>query len=40
MGVTEESDKNSLEGSVEFGVEDNVVCEKECHVVLESTCRN
>ena len=40
MGVTEDSDKNSCEGSVGVGVEENVVCENECHVVLEDTCLN
>ena len=40
MGVTKESDKISCEGSVGFGVEDNAVCEIECHVVLEDTSLN
>ena len=40
MGVTEESDENGCEGFVGFGEEDNVVCENECHVVLEDTCLN
>ena len=40
MGVTEESDENGCEGSVGFGEEENVVCENECHVVLEDTCLN
>ena len=40
MGVTEESDENYCEGSVEFDEEDNVVCENECHVVLEDFCLN
>ena len=34
MGVTEESDENSCEGSVGFGEEGNVVCENECHAVF------
>ena len=32
--------KNDCEGYVEFGEEENVVCENECHVVLEDTCLN
>ena len=40
MGVTEESEENGYQGSVGFGEEDNVVCENECHVVLEDTCLN
>ena len=40
MGVTEKSDENCCEGSVGFGEEDNVVCENECHVLLEDTCLN
>ena len=40
MGVAEDSDKSGCEGSVGFGVEENVVCENECHVVLEDTCLN
>ena len=40
IGVTEESDENGYEGSVEFGEENNVECENECHVVLEDTCLN
>ena len=40
MGVAEDSDKNGCEGSVGVGVEENVVCENECHVVLEDTCLN
>ena len=40
MGVAEDSDKNGCEGSVGFGEEENVVCENECHVVLEDTCLN
>ena len=40
MGVAEDSDKNVCEGSVGFGEKENVVCENECHVVLEDTCLN
>ena len=40
MGVVEESDKNGCEGSVGFGEEENVLCQNECHVVLEDTCLN
>ena len=40
MGVTKESVENGCEGSVEFGEEENVVCENECRVVLEDTCLN
>ena len=40
MGVTEESDENGSEGCVGFGEENNLVCENECHVVLEDTCLN
>ena len=40
MGAAEESDKNGCEGSARFGEEENVVCENECHVVLEDTCLN
>ena len=40
MGVTEESNENGCEGSVEFGEENNVECENECHVVLEDTRLN
>ena len=40
VGMTKESDKISCEGSVGFGVEDNAVCEIECHVVLEDTSLN
>ena len=40
MGVTEESEENGCQGSVGFGEEDNVVCENECHVVLEDICLN
>ena len=40
MGVTEESDENGCEGCVGFGEENNLVCENECHVVLEDTCLN
>ena len=40
MGVTEESDETGCEGSVGFGEEENIVCENECHVVLEDTCLN
>ena len=35
--VAEDSDKNGCEGSVGFGQEENVVCENECHVVLDDT---
>ena len=37
MGVTEVSEKNGCVGSVGFGEENNVVCENECHAVLENT---
>ena len=40
MGVAKESVENDCEGCVEFGEEENVVCENECHVVLEDTCLN
>ena len=40
MGAAEESDKNGCEGSARFGEEENVVCENECHVVLDDTCLN
>ena len=40
MGVAEDSDKSGCESSVGVGVEENVVCENECHVVLEDTCLN
>ena len=40
MGVTEEHDENGCQGSVGFGEEDNVVCQDECHVVLEDTFLN
>ena len=40
MGVTEESEENGCQCSVGFGEEGNVVCENECHVVLEDTCLN
>ena len=40
MGVTEESDKNGCDDSVGSGKGDNVVCEKQCHVVLEDTYLN
>ena len=40
MGVAKESVENGCEGCVEFGEEENVVCENECHVVLEDTCLN
>ena len=40
MGVAKESVKNGCEGSLEFGEEENVVCENECHVLLEDTCLN
>ena len=40
MGVAKESDENVCEGFVGFGEEQNVVCENECHVVLEDTCLN
>ena len=35
MSVTEVSDKNGWEGSVEFSDEDNVVSKIKCHVVME-----
>ena len=37
---SDQSVKNGCEGSAEFSVEENVVCENECHVVLEDTCLN
>ena len=40
MGVTEVSEKNGCVGSVGFGEENNVVCENECHAVLENTWLN
>ena len=40
MGVAKESDKNGCKDSVQFGEEENVVCESECHVVLEDPCLN
>ena len=40
MGVTKKSDENDYEGSVGFGEEDKVMCEKVCHVVLEDACLN
>ena len=40
MSVNEEADKNSCENSVGFGEKDNIVCENECHIVLEDTCLN
>ena len=40
MGVTEEPDENGCQGSVGFGEEDNVVCQDECHVVLEDNFLN
>ena len=40
MGVNEESDKNGCANSVGFCEKNNVVCENECHVVLEDTCLN
>ena len=40
MGVAKESVKNGREGSLEFGEEENVACENECHIVLEDTCLN
>ena len=40
MRVAEDSDKNGCEGYVGFGQEENVVCENECHVVLDDTCSN
>ena len=40
MGVAEESDENGSEGSVGFAKEENVVCENECHALLEDTCLN
>ena len=39
MGVAKESVKNGCQDSAEFG-EENVVCENECHDVLEDTCLN
>ena len=38
MGMAEESDENGCESSVVFGEEENVLCKRECHVVLEDTC--
>ena len=40
MVVAKESLENGCEGSVEFGKEENVACQNECHVVLEDTCLN
>ena len=40
MSVAKQSDENGCGGSVEFGEEENVVSENECHVVLEDTCLN
>ena len=40
MGVAKESVENGCVGSVEFGEEENLVCENQCHVVLEDTCLN
>ena len=40
MGVTKNSDENGYEGSVQFGEEENVMCENVCRVVLEDTCLN
>ena len=40
MGVTEDSDEYGCEGPVGFWEEDSVVCENECHVVLEHNCLN
>ena len=40
VGVAKESDKNGCKGSVQFGEEENVVCESECHVVLEDPSLN
>ena len=40
MSVAKVSVKNGCEGSLQFGEEENVVCENECHVVLEDTCLN
>ena len=40
MGVAKEFHENVCEGSAEFGEEENVVCENECHVVLEDTFLN
>ena len=40
MGMAKEFVENDCEGYVEFGEEENVVCENECHVVLEDTCLN
>ena len=40
MGATQESDKNNCDSLVGFCEEENVMCENECHVVLEDTCLN
>ena len=40
VGVAKESDKNGCKDSVQFGEEENVVCESECHVVLEDPSLN
>ena len=40
MGVAEDSDEYGCEGPVGFWEEDSVVCENECHVVLEHNCLN
>ena len=40
FGVTEYSDEYGCKGPVRFGEEDNVVCENQCHVVLEHNCLN
>ena len=40
MGMAKGFVENDCEGYVEFGEEENVVCENECHVVLEDTCLN
>ena len=40
MGMAKEFVENDCEGYVEFGEEENVVCENECHAVLEDTCLN
>ena len=34
------SDENGCENSVGSGKEDHVMCENECHVVLENICLN
>ena len=37
MGMAKEFVENDCEGYVEFAEEENVVCENECHAVLEDT---